>query len=117
MFMNKLIMNVLNSLACLVFFVLLETNAHAEKLKIKCKDGWWNLELHNAETNKLFIPRVGNVIFQFEDNKKIRWSSDFNEGFIDIFSGIAKVTRSIYGNVLGETFYCDITLIQSSDIR
>ena len=71
MFINRPIINILNFLACLIFFVLLETNAHAEKLKIKCKDGWWNLELHNAETNKLFIPRVGNVIFQFEDNKKL----------------------------------------------
>ena len=39
--------------------------------------------------NKISVHRVGDVFFKVKDGMFLKWSSDFNEGIIDLFSGKA----------------------------
>ena len=40
----------------------------------------------------------------------LKWSSDFNEGIIDLFSGKARVTKdNSTGDLLGRQFNCNIS--------
>ena len=91
-------------ISCLI---LICTNSNAEILKIKCEDGWWDEIIYTHKINKIFVPRVGDVIFQSIDEKTLQWSSDFNEGVINIFSGKAIITKDKYnGKLLGDEFNC-----------
>ena len=100
-------MKYLHIILCLI---LVTTNSFADVLKIKGKDCIWNVTIDTSKINKIFVPRVGNVIFQTIDVKTIKWSSDFNEGVIDIFSGKSKITKDKYsGELLGGKFNCLIS--------
>ena len=91
-------------------FILIGTNTYAETLKIKCENDWWNVIIDTNKTNKILIHRVGHVIFKADDRRILQWSSDFNEGIIDLFSGRARVTKDNYtGGLLGHQFNCDIS--------
>ena len=97
-------MKLLNIILCLI---LVTTNSFADILKIKGEDCIWNVTIDTSKVNKIFVPRVGNVIFQTLDVKTIKWSSDFNEGVIDIFSGKSRITKDKYsGELLGDEFNC-----------
>ena len=89
------------------YLILVTTNSFADVLKIKGEDCIWNVTIDTNKINKIFVPRVGNVIFQTIDVKTIKWSNDFNEGVIDIFSGKSRITKDKYsGKLLGDEFNC-----------
>ena len=44
--------------------ILVTTNSFADVLKIKGEDCIWNVTIDTNKINKIFVPRVGNVIFQ-----------------------------------------------------
>ena len=97
-------MKYLHIILCLI---LVTTNSFADVLKIKGEDCIWNVTIDTNKKNKIFVPRVGNVIFQTIDVKTIKWSSDFNEGVIDIFSGKSRITKDNSNvNLLGDEFNC-----------
>ena len=97
-------MKCLHIIFCLI---LVTTNSFADVLKIKGKNCIWNVIIDTNKINKIFVPRVGNVIFQTIDIKTIKWSSDFNEGVIDIFSGKSRITKdNSNGKLLGDEFNC-----------
>ena len=88
-------------------FVLVTTNSYADILEIKGKNCIWNVIIDTNKINKIFVPRVGDVFFQSIDDKTLKWSSDFNEGVINIFSGKARITQDKYnGKLLGDEFNC-----------
>ena len=70
-------------------FILIGTNTYAETLKIKCENDWWNVIIDTNKINKISVHRVGDVFFKVKDGMFLKWSSDFNEGIIDLFSGKA----------------------------
>ena len=97
-------MKCLHIIFCLI---LVTTNSFADVLKIKGQDCIWDVTIDTNKINKIFVPRVGNVIFQTIDIKTIKWSSDFNEGGIDIFSGKSRITKdNSSGELLGDEFNC-----------
>ena len=97
-------MKCLHIILCLI---LVTTNSFADVLKIKGEDCIWNVTIDTNKINKIFVPRIGNVIFQTIDVKTIKWSSDFNEGVIDIFSGKSRITKDKYsGKLSGDEFNC-----------
>ena len=97
-------MKCLHIIFCLI---LVTTNSFADVLKIKGQDCIWDVTIDTNKINKIFVPRVGNVIFQTIDVKTIKWSSDFNEGVIDIFSGKSRITKDNSNvGLLGDEFNC-----------
>jgi hypothetical protein len=103
-------MKTLLNFKILLCLILLGTNSFAENLKIDCGNSWWNVVIDTNKANKIFVPRVGDVIFKVDANRILKWSSDFNEGTIDILSGRARVTKDNYnGDLLGEQFNCNIS--------
>lgn len=109
-------MKILFNIIILLYLILLGTNSFAEVLKIKCEDDWWNIVIDKNITNKIFVPRVGDVYFKVDANNIIKWSSDFNEGTIDILSGRAMVTKDNHnGDLLGDQFNCNISFGYKKD--
>lgn len=97
-------------------FILLGKNTYAVSLKIDCGNSWWNVVIDTNKINKISVHRVGDVFFKVDDGMFLKWSSDFNEGIIDLFSGKARVTRdNSTGDLLGHQFNCNISRSYKKD--
>ena len=93
--------------------VFLATKSKASII-LDCEDGWWNLTVQYTASQQIFVPRVGDVTFTLDvldDGAEVlHWSSDFNEGQINLFSGGALIkTDHLSATNKNAKFNCEIT--------
>ena len=95
----------------LLQFLVFNSLANAESLRLECEEGWFDVEIETDQQSVAYVDGVGEVKFSTtkasNGSDVVLWKSDFNEGKINLFSGLAEVTVDNFsGALVGENFQC-----------